>query len=334
MMTETGESELVRRAARQLGLFTVGDMAELGVSRRRLDRRLSSGAWIRLSRGVFKAGPAAPALNERELGAMLAAGKRAVLSHLTAAARLGLGGPTPGEVHVTIPASRRIAHPQGVKLWRSRDLTDADVTTRGPFRLTGVARTVLDLAGLLNDRWLRVVVDNAVRWRRSNLAWIWRTMEREGMGRKGVTRLRALLVQYQDADEIPDSALESLAMDLGLVAGRKPRLHFCVCTVDRFIAEVDFAWPEVCLALELDSWRHHGSREAFERDRARDRALATLGWTVIRHTWRTVSADRQHVVDELGRIYAQKAASSMAPGASTNQGTMQTIPTGPAALFR
>jgi very-short-patch-repair endonuclease len=50
--------------------------------------------------------------------------------------------------------------------------------------------------------------------------------------------------------------------------------------------EVDFAWPERGVVVELDSWEYRGTRAAFERDRRRDRRLTTAGWKVLRVTWR------------------------------------------------
>src|SRR5204863_5525897 len=40
------------------------------------------------------------------------------------------------------------------------------------------------------------------------------------------------------------------------------------------------------LVVELDGHAVHGTRTAFERDRARDRAFQAAGWRVIRVTWR------------------------------------------------
>jgi very-short-patch-repair endonuclease len=49
---------------------------------------------------------------------------------------------------------------------------------------------------------------------------------------------------------------------------------------------VDFYWPEQRLVVELDGYRFHGHRLAFERDRVRDAELHLLGYTVLRFTWR------------------------------------------------
>jgi very-short-patch-repair endonuclease len=49
---------------------------------------------------------------------------------------------------------------------------------------------------------------------------------------------------------------------------------------------VDFLWPAQRLIVELDGYRAHGTRSAFEGDRARDAELAGLGYSVVRFTWR------------------------------------------------
>src|SRR5215212_7653814 len=47
----------------------------------------------------------------------------------------------------------------------------------------------------------------------------------------------------------------------------------------RQMARVDFAYPELRLALDVHDWATHGSRAAFPADRERLNALAAAGWT-------------------------------------------------------
>ena len=63
--------------------------------------------------------------------------------------------------------------------------------------------------------------------------------------------------------------------------------------------EVDFHWPDARLVAETDGHEHHGTRAAFERDRARDQALAAAGWTVVRFTYRQVLEEPARVRDVL-----------------------------------
>jgi very-short-patch-repair endonuclease len=55
-------------------------------------------------------------------------------------------------------------------------------------------------------------------------------------------------------------------------------------TLDPFTP--DFRWTAQRLIVEVDGFETHGTRAAFERDRARDRALLAAGWRVARITKR------------------------------------------------
>jgi very-short-patch-repair endonuclease len=49
--------------------------------------------------------------------------------------------------------------------------------------------------------------------------------------------------------------------------------------------ERDFVWWEARLVVEVDGHATHGTRFAFEDDRARDLALVRAGWRVVRFTY-------------------------------------------------
>jgi very-short-patch-repair endonuclease len=71
-------------------------------------------------------------------------------------------------------------------------------------------------------------------------------------------------------------------------------------TLGSFIADV--LWPEHRLIVELDGYRAHGSRSAFEADRARDVELKLLGYEVIRFTWRQLTSQPAQVARTLRRL--------------------------------
>jgi very-short-patch-repair endonuclease len=70
--------------------------------------------------------------------------------------------------------------------------------------------------------------------------------------------------------------------------------------------EVDFLWRDRGLIAETDGFRHHGNRDAFERDRARDAHLQSLGFKVLRFTHRQVM-ERTPVVAALRPLLAQRS---------------------------
>jgi hypothetical protein len=62
---------------------------------------------------------------------------------------------------------------------------------------------------------------------------------------------------------------------------------------------VDFGWRDARLIVETDGHPHHGTREAFERDRARDARLIAAGWRVVRFAERQVRHEAGGVAELL-----------------------------------
>jgi hypothetical protein len=66
----------------------------------------------------------------------------------------------------------------------------------------------------------------------------------------------------------------------------------------------DFRWTRERLIVELDGYETHGTRAAFERDRARDRALMAAGWRVARITKRQLDDAPSELAAELRALLA------------------------------
>ena len=69
--------------------------------------------------------------------------------------------------------------------------------------------------------------------------------------------------------------------------------------------EVDFLWRDRAVIAETDGFRHHGSRAAFESDRARDAELQRLGYRVLRFTYRQVWDSPGEVVASVCALLGQ-----------------------------
>lgn len=65
---------------------------------------------------------------------------------------------------------------------------------------------------------------------------------------------------------------------------------------------LDLAFPDVRLAIEGHSRRHHFSRTAVTSDHARDLELAAAGWEVIYLTWAMLS-DPPRLLTDVEQIY-------------------------------
>jgi very-short-patch-repair endonuclease len=62
---------------------------------------------------------------------------------------------------------------------------------------------------------------------------------------------------------------------------------------------VDCRWPDLRLTVELDSYRYHGSRHAWEMDRRRDREAYARGDQLRRYTHDEVFNRSEVVIQEL-----------------------------------
>lgn len=62
---------------------------------------------------------------------------------------------------------------------------------------------------------------------------------------------------------------------------------------------VDCRWPEHRLTVELDSYRYHASRHAWEQDRLREREAYARGDDFRRYTWGDVFEDPGPMLTEL-----------------------------------
>ncbi|HEY6771644.1 MAG TPA: hypothetical protein VI035_04230 [Solirubrobacterales bacterium] len=62
---------------------------------------------------------------------------------------------------------------------------------------------------------------------------------------------------------------------------------------------VDCRWPEQRLTVELDSYRYHHSRHAWDQDRLREREARSRGDEFRRYGWRDVFEDSGWMLEEL-----------------------------------
>jgi hypothetical protein len=98
---------------------------------------------------------------------------------------------------------------------------------------------------------------------------------------RGTRQARVLLDLATGLPESPfESQLLLMFYDCELPV---PTPQYSITTIDgREIWRLDFAWPELRIAVEYDGYAAHAERQ--ERDRRRDEDLAGRGWIVIRAT--------------------------------------------------
>ncbi|HYR62397.1 MAG TPA: hypothetical protein VET24_07165, partial [Actinomycetota bacterium] len=72
--------------------------------------------------------------------------------------------------------------------------------------------------------------------------------------------------------------------------------------------DLDFAYPDVLLVLEADSYIWYSSREAWKRDRARNNELVALGWSILPITYDLVVGHPATLVRQVGTALERRRA--------------------------
>ena len=238
--------------------------------------QLRSSAWRRLFRGVYLHRDIALTHEVRARAACVLL-PFAVVSGRSAAVLWGVDlAAADDDVEVTVPAG---AHPTRVSGLRVRRavLQRADRTCRRGVPVTSPEATAVRLAGLLPLDAAVVAVDRMVDAGHADLTRV-RALAAAARGR-GSARARAACALADGlAQSPPETRVRLLLHRSGLPA---PTAQYRVLDDrGRFVARVDFAWPERKVALEYDGlW--HAERGQFARDRQRLNALREAGWSVV-----------------------------------------------------
>jgi hypothetical protein len=285
----TLDDRLLPVFARQHWLASLDDVRKAGGSPSSASRRVASGRWTAVESSVFHLTGAPRTWESTVLAPVLAAGPAACASHLAAAALHGIPGYAKGVPEITIPRGTDLRR-SSARIHTSTDLCRCQRVVVDGVPTTDIARTLLDLARLVGDRRLL----RGIEWCRRERLLEWgdlvATLARHARkGRPGIRRLRRVIAANADRAEVTDSDLELFALAMIAESGLPaPVLHHRVLAEDRFVAEVDLAYPQWRIAIELDG-SVHLQAEVRERDLPRQNDLILEGWTVLRFSWKRLA---------------------------------------------
>jgi hypothetical protein len=174
-------------------------------------------------------------------------------------------------IDVSVPQKRRAR--DGVRVHRRRSLDDADQATRRGIAVTSLRRTLQDVARLLSAHELGRVVHEA--------------RVRHGLEYE---LSEPLLLRKAEAE------LLALVKEAGLPL---PRTNVMVRGAREW-HRADAWWADYLLVVEVDGFRFHSSRHAFEKDREATADLQDAGIEVLRTTVRQI-AERRRLAQRLDR---------------------------------
>lgn len=274
------DQQLAEIAARQHGAVSRAQALAAGLSVDAINRRLWSGRLVRLHAEVYGLAGVPPSRSQTLMAAVLWGGPGSAASHRAAANlwRLDLNL----EV-LEISSPRRLK--SGVVIAHRVDpIPMQDMKVIDGIPCTGIDRTLVDLAGVLEPDALEDVLESALRKRLTSVARL-RMRARQETGRRGISKLRKLLDDRGADGQPTESRFETRLGRLLLNSGLPPLRQHTIWDGGQFVARVDFCYPEAKVIVEADSYRWHSGKRAWQRDIERRNQLTTLGWQIIHITW-------------------------------------------------
>lgn len=322
-MDRAVEQEIARFFARQHGAVSRRQALHAGVSSKSIRRCLESGRWQCRFPATYVLNGTADSWHRRLSEAALWAGPRAAVSHRGAAALWELTGSRAGIVEIS--TSRRLRS-SSVVIHRTPEMVFPDVTEVSGIPVTTVARTLIDLCAVCKPELVEEALDSALCRRMVSVPFLWRRLNRlGGRGRDGTAALRAMLVARLGLTDHAASVSETRLNRLLTEAGMAGTAQYEIWDGAAFIARVDLAYPDLKLAIEVDSWRWHTSKAARLRDARRQNRLERIGWTVLRFFWEDVEHDSNYVVSEIrltrARLRRRHDSSSFSGGPGPTRGS-------------
>jgi len=290
-----------RVACGQHGLLARAQLLGFGLSPGTIQRWLDAGRLEAVHPGVYRLAGAPPTWEQRVAAAVLAAGPGALASHRSGARIWAIHDDD--SVEISVP-QRRVVRLRGVVVHRSSDLEQAAVSRRRGIAVTNPMRTLVDLGSVLGAAAVEDALDRALEQRLVTVAGVETSLAALARrGRSGAGVLRAVLDGRALGRDRPDSLLEPRMANVLRAHGLpRPTFQHRVCDGGRLIGKVDFAYPDLRIALEVDGFGSHSSPRALQADLERQNRLVASGWTVLRFTWADVVRRPDKVADTVRHV--------------------------------
>ncbi len=303
---------LLEIAARQHSIVRRDQFLEIG-TRDQLKRRLRTGALIRDYEAVYSVAGSERTWEQRELAACFAGAKTTVASCRAAARLQSLPGGA-DLIEVTTRRHNRWNYP-GIIVHESHHLSDLDTMTIDAIPVTRTARTICDLAGLvelgeLERRTLDHALLEAVRRNIVDVRSVWRTYERLGGNvRLGGVTIYNALQGFVPPTRKPESAGESLLLTLIREHGfPEPVPQFWLQLPSGEWIRLDYAWASLKIGFEFDPYKFHGDRERYEKNASRTRLMQAMGWDRVTVTDDDLNAGIPESAAALRQLFVRRSA--------------------------
>jgi hypothetical protein len=283
--------ELARIVRSTQSIFTAAQAEAVGIRGNGRRYRVRIGHWDQLYSGIYRLAGAPATWRGDVLAACHAGGELTAASHRSAAALWGIAGGREDALEITCSRWRR-ARQAGLLVHETKLIRSSDLVQVDGIPVTSVARTLLDLGAVCTPTVVEIALEAALRRNLVMLTDLTATLRELGRrGRDGCGVLRSILDERAPHEATPESDMETFLRRVLLRHGLPaPVPQYVVRYHGRFVARVDFAYPEERIAVEYESYEHHTGKVALVRDSARRNQLIAADWTVVTATMRDLRA--------------------------------------------
>lgn len=264
--------------------FTNADLADLGLTPKRLRRLHADGDIRRLLRGVYVASSVSDSFRLRVAAVALVVTEGHVVVDRTAAWLHGIGTYSTSELELGPQVETRALRGRAPTRRTAvgggtRDLTPDDIMVCDGLRVTTPLRTALDLGCHLRRREAYAALCGFAHDHQITAQVLAPRLARFA-GRRGVIQLRELAPLVDPRIESPREAWVLLAIHDAGLPHPTPQFWIEINGVPTY--RLDFAYVAARICVEYDGVDAHlRTKEQRENDETRRRWLRDHGWTVI-----------------------------------------------------
>jgi len=303
-MTQSWRRSMDAWLSTHVGIISSAELVAAGCGPRNVSRMVDSGEIVTMLPGVFRSAQW-PCNREQKLAAVCARNSAASIAFTTAGQLWSWRRMTDPLIHVLVPHGVSPEMPE-VVVHRCRRIDPVDIVQRADgIRLTSPPRTMFDCADMIGMEATASVLEQLLNERMVTFGTITDTVRRlyhpQRPGSKTILAViqsrpawRVALQSDLEFKVLEEMARQRLAMPVTQYAIRPPGY-------DHDIA-IDFAWPGVKLAIEVDHPAWHAGALDSHTDKGRDRKLTTIGWTTSRITDIDVNGGLREAVADVGEI--------------------------------
>jgi hypothetical protein len=293
------------------GVISASRLISLGCPKRTIANLVAREDLVTLLPGVFRSSQW-PCNREQVMAAVCARNLAALIGFTTAGQLWEWRRVRDPLVHVLIPHGCSPEMP-GVVVHRCRRIDQVDIVERPDgIRLTSPPRTLFDSSDMIGQQATTSVLEQLLNEQRVTFGTINDTLQRLYHPRRpgSKTLLKVICARPEWRAALQSDLEVRVLTEIRRQGLPSPQPQFPLTLPDRRGIAIDFAWPSLKLAVEVDHPTWHAGALESHSDKTRDRKLATIGWTSARITDIDINGGLRDAVADIGVILANLASAA------------------------